>query len=269
MGVAKQPSCVDLVVSMTLWRRRTIYLILLFALNAFSVAPLQAQNQATGGARDLTFKIKVPLEFKGRAVSGSLRQSEIEKLFDLPVRNGAADYGVEMTRPDYTTFKVYTCREWKKSHAQNAYSATTFDMAMEGFLLRTCGLLFELQKARLPAKSFITKVSLANMDLLPADMLNEETDNAESAPANVTVSKVVPRADIEEASDNGITLTYGNFRQSFWEGARADFNGDGIEDILVFTGGRAVGGTLGYSDFFFLTRTRASGPLTIFRHTEP
>lgn len=253
-------------------RLKPAHFILFLALNVLSAASVQVPSQPARG-RDITFKIRVPLEFKGRIVSGSLRQSEIEKLLDLPVRNGVADpnkdYGVEMTRPDYTTFKVYTCHEWKKAHAQNAYSATTFDMAMEGFLLRTCGLLFELQKARLPAKSFITKVSLANLDLLPADMLNEETDNAESAPANVAVSKVVPRADIEEASDNGITLTYGNFRQSFWEGARADFNGDGIEDILVFTGGRAVGGTLGYSDFFFLTRTRASGPLTIFRHTEP
>jgi hypothetical protein len=81
-------------------------LILFFALN-LSAAYLQAQKQPTGGGRDITFKITTPLEFKGRILSGSLRQSEIEKLLDLPVRNGVFDpsagYGVEMTRPDYIT----------------------------------------------------------------------------------------------------------------------------------------------------------------------
>lgn len=258
-------------------RLKLAHLLLFFALTVFA-ASVQAQNRPTGGSRDITFKIKTPLEFKGRIVSGSLRQSEIEKLLDLPVRNGVSDpsegYGVEMTRPDYTTFMVYTCRQWKKAHAENAYSATTFDMAMEGSFIHACGLLFELQKARQPAKSFVAnpKLGLANLDLLPAEILNDYTDEPENERMRLrglTLSKVVPREDIEEADDNGLTLTYGNFRQSFWEGARADFNGDGVEDILVFTGGRAVGGTLGFSDYFFLTRTRPSGPMTMFRNTEP
>jgi hypothetical protein len=95
---------------------------------------VQAQNQRTGGRPDIAFKIKVPLEFKGRAISGSLRQSEIKKLLDLPVRNGVygtsepdEGYGAEMMTPapEYKDFMVYTCNEWKKARADGAYSATT------------------------------------------------------------------------------------------------------------------------------------------------
>ena len=35
---------------------------------------------------------------------------------------------------------------------------------------------------------------------------------------------------------------------------RADFNGDGLEDLMVFSTGRAVGGTAEYADYFILGR---------------
>lgn len=91
--------------------------------------------------------IGVPLKFKGRVVSESLRQSQIPELLDLPVRNGNTDpnseYGVEMTTPNGKKAMVYTCREWKKALGNKWYSATTYDIAMEGFFIQTCGLLFE------------------------------------------------------------------------------------------------------------------------------
>src|SRR5690348_1484944 len=236
-----------------------------------------AQMRPTPQEKEITFKISVPLEFKGRAVSGSLGQSEVSGLLNLPVRNGNTDinegYGVEMTSTDGKKFMVYTCREWKKAQAEQSYSATTYDMAMEGFLIRTCGLLVELEKAKLPRKSFIAnpRVSLANLNLLPAEILGAVTEDEARGVKRLrgkTVSEVVPSKDIERVDSDVITLSYGGVRQSFWEGARADFNGDGIEDILVFTGGRAEGGTMGYADYFALTRMSPSGPLKLIQRTE-
>jgi hypothetical protein len=223
--------------------------------NVLAAGSVLAQVRPRPPEKEITFKISVPLEFKGRVVSRALRQPDIVGLLDLPVRNGDTNlkggYGVEMTRSDGTKFMVYTCREWKKAQAEQAYSATTYDMAMEGFLIRTCGLLFELQKAKLPLKSFIAnpRVSLANLNLLPAEILSAITEDEAQEWGRLrgmTVSEVVASKDIEKADDEGVRLSYGGFRQSFWEGARADFNGDGVEDILVFTAGRAEGGTMGY-----------------------
>ncbi len=235
-----------------------------------------AQTTPAARGQELTFKIAMPLEFKGRVVTGFLRQSDIPQLLDLPVRNGdtslSEGYGVQMTRPNNTEFMVYTCREWRNAQAQGAYSATTYDMAMESSLIDTCGLLFELQKAKLPVKSFIAnpRVTLANLSLLPAEILaSMPVDGAaDRARRNRTIAQVVSPQDVIEAHADGLTVSYGGFRQSFWVGARADFNGDGIEDILIFTGGRAEGGTMGYYAYFILTRTTTSGPLELIQTTD-
>lgn len=84
-----------------------------------------------------------------------------------------------------------------------------------------------------------------------------------------TIAEVVDSKDIEKRRDNLLELSYGGIQQSFWEGARADFNGDGVEDIFVMTGGRAEGGTMGYSDYLILTRTSATDPLKLVKTSEP
>lgn len=223
----------------------------------------------------ITFEISVPLEFKGRTVSGSLRQSQIPELLDLPIRNGNTDpsseYGVEMTTPDDKKVMIYTCAAWKKAHDEKWYAATTYDMAMESSFIHTCVLLFELQKAKLPLKSFISNphVSLADLNLLPAEILTTVPEGNPGTLAGMVVSQLVSPEDIKEKSSNEFRVSYGGFEQVFWEAARADFNGDGIEDILVMTGGRAEEGTMGYSDYLVLTRTSTSGPLKLIQTSEP
>lgn len=257
---------------------KLINLVLLLALTVSAAGSVLAQTQPTGEEKETVFQISDPLRFKGRVVSGSLRKSEIAGLLELPVRNGNSDlnngYGVEMTGPNSERVMVYTCRQWKKALDEKAYSASTFDMAMESSLIRTCGLLFALRDAKLPLKSFVAnpRISLTNLKLLPAEILSANTDDQEKEKEHIrglTVSKAVNPKDISKVSDKVLTLSYGGFHQSFWEGARADFNGDGIEDILVFTAGQAEGGTLGYSDYFILTRTGPSGPLKLIETKKP
>jgi hypothetical protein len=257
---------------------KLINLVLLLALTILALGSVLAQQQPTGEEKETVFQISDPLRFKGRVVSGSLRKSEIPGLLELPVRNGNSDldngYGVEMTGANNEKVMVSTCRQWKRALDEKAYSASTFELAMESSLIRTCGLLFELQNARLPLKSFVSnpRVSLTDLKLLPAEILSANSDDQEKEKEHtrgLTVSKAVALKDIIKVSDKVLTLSYEGFRQSYWEGARADFNGDGIEDIFVFTAGRAEGGTLGYSDYFILTRTGPTGPLKLIETKKP
>jgi len=258
---------------------KLLHLVLLLALNLMAAGSVLAQTRPAGQEKEATFQISEALRFKGRIVAaGALRKSEIAGLLELPVRNGDSEpgkgYGVEMTRDNGERFQVYTCRQWKTALEEKAYSASTFDMAMESSLIHTCGLLFALQNAKPPTRSFIAnpRVSLASLNLLPAEILAADTDDQEKEQKELrglTVSKAVARKDLVRVSARELTLSYGGFRQSFWEGARADFNGDGIEDILVFTGGRAEGGTLGYTDYLILTRTGPSGPLKVIESKKP
>jgi len=244
-------------------------LVILLAINVLVAGSALTQTPRSD-PEEPTFRISTPLEFKGRLVSSSLRKSDIAALLDLPVRNGDSDltegFGVEMTRPSGEKFRVYTCREWKKAQREKAYSATTYDMAMESSLIHTCGLLFRLQKAKVPLKSFMAnpRVTLADVNLLPAKILSINKSDEDAGAARLdglTISQVVPPKDIEEANETALRLSFGGFRQFFQEAARADFDGDGFEEIFVFTGGRAEGGTLGYADNIVLTRTGSSGPL--------
>lgn len=230
---------------------------------------------APAPADDISFQISLPLKFRGKEVSGVLRRSEIGALLDLPVRNGVVSdeeegYGAEMTRTNHAKFRVSTCRQWKKAVTQGAFAATTFDMAMESFLVQTCGLLFELQNAVRARKSFVAKVSLADLDLLPANILvSFDRDGKRKldgmARQGRTVATLLSPSNVREKSADHVALEYGGFQQLFREAERADFNHDGIEDILVLVGGKAVGGTLGYADYTLLTRLRSTGPLTVIK----
>ena len=92
----------------------------------------------------------------------------------------------------------------------------------------TCGVLFELQNANPPRKSFIAnpRVSLADLNLLPAEILSSNGDDEEKGKEQVcglTVSKAVAPEDIEKRSSKVLTLRYGGFRQSFWESRKSRF----------------------------------------------
>ncbi len=222
------------------------------------------------------FQLTTELEFDGRKVSGQIHKFEIEGLLDLRVRNGdsapESRYGVELTREGGRNKLVYTCREWKKATSEEWYAATTYDMAMESSFERTCGLLFALQKAQAPRLSFISqpRVGVGDLDLLPTDVLatmdSEPRKELEArAKRGLTVAKLVERgeAKLERREPNQIILTFAGLTQRFEEIGRADFNGDGIEDIMIFSGGRVVGGTMGYSDHLILTRRQPTGPFEI------
>jgi hypothetical protein len=220
----------------------------------------------------IVFSIAQELEFKGRKLAKSLPHSDIEALLDLPVRNGSQasgdeSYGVEMTREGGERFKVLSCRQWKKARAQKAYAATTFDMAMEGFLISTCGLLFEMQTAKSAHKNYLQdfRVDRAHLDVIPAKVLGSigELEANEEGYQYKTIAQAVPEGVIKVPPQGGISLLFGGFHQRLWEGGRADFNGDGFEDVLVFLGGRADGGTMGFTEYCILTRLKPVGSLRV------
>jgi hypothetical protein len=253
-------------------RMRHVSIVVGFVASSFTLSHSLLAQTPEALQQEPIFQITYPLEFRGRVVSGRLGKSDIPRLLDLPVRNGDSDlkegYGVEMTRPNGERFRASTCHEWENAQREQAYAATTYDMSMESPLIHTCGLLFRLQTAKIPAKSFVAnpKVTLADVRLLPAEMLNavdEDQKRDQQSLRGLAVAQVVPAKDITEVNEKALSLSYGGLRQIFWEAARADFDGKGLEEIFVFAGGRAEGGTMGYAENLILTRTVQSGPLSL------
>ena len=71
---------------------------------------------------------------------------------------------------------------------------------------------------------------------------------------------------VENASQNSLSIGEPNgMGQSLVEAVRADFNGDGIEDILLFEYCYATHGTLGYGGIRILTRKSIDGKFETVR----
>ena len=71
---------------------------------------------------------------------------------------------------------------------------------------------------------------------------------------------------VENACQNSLSIREPNgMGQSLVEVVRADFNGDGIEDILLFEYCYATHGTLGYGGIRILTRKSIDGKFETVR----
>jgi hypothetical protein len=64
---------------------------------------------------------------------------------------------------------------------------------------------------------------------------------------------------VKSVRQNSITVESNYMGQHIVEVARADFNGDGIEDILLFEYAWATGGTLGFGGIRIFTRKSSDG----------
>lgn len=179
-----------------------VKLLALITTAATAAAITAQQRNALHG--DPVFQITDNIEFEGRTLHGPLRKSEIAELLDLRVRNGDLSddgFGAELTTDEGRKVRVVTCRQYQDAIANGWYAATTYDMAMQGWLFRTCECLFALKKAGPVTRSFIAKprVGLLNLGLLPVNLLSSLRDGERPqnldrlAARGVTIAGLVSR----------------------------------------------------------------------------
>jgi len=70
-------------------------------------------------------------------------------------------------------------------------------------------------------------------------------------------------------SQNLLRIESAAMGQQLIEVARADFNGDGIEDILLFEYCYATGGTLGFGGIKIITRLSSDGMFELVSLPKP
>lgn len=193
-------------------------------------------------------------------------KADIGALRDRPIRLGQNDHidGVTLTNDKDQQVYVRTCREYDEAIKAGFYAFSNFDLKMATFFRHQCGLLTALEAATTPQISFITnpRVGIIDLELMPfslfPQMYKETSEDNISATYQSKVSDgsiVVKKLrqnllQISEPEGMGHQLV---------EVARADFNGDGIEDILLFEYCWATHGTLGFGGLRILTRKSADG----------
>ncbi len=191
----------------------------------------------------------------------SISPEEVERFLDRPVLIGgnpvfAADFGddsgVRMT--------VRTCREYRAALAAGFYAKTTYDIKSEAFLKTTNAILTAAALVRVPLISYIRKPhrGVADLDLLPSSVLPcVSPDDAEmiAGMKGLSLGDLLGRGEIKilRLSSSELSLEW-NWGLMLREVCRADFDGDGVEDILCECYCWATEGTLGFGWTSILAR---------------
>lgn len=212
------------------------------------------------------FELLEGMQFANSAEVRFVAKAEIETLRDQPIRLGQNDHidGVTLTNTNHETRLVRTCREYDEALKQGYCAYSNFDIKMSTWFEHQCGLLNSLQAAAAPSVSYVSdpRVGVLDLSLLPFSLFPCIGEVAEEADLNATYQSKVDEGvlvirrirqnllQVEEPEGMG---------QQLIEVARADFNGDGIEDILLFEYCYATHGTLGFGGIRTITRKSNDG----------
>ncbi|MGF7179116.1 HNH endonuclease [Tunturiibacter psychrotolerans] len=224
------------------------------------------------------FTLLQGLQFADKDEVSAVAKTDIENLLDRPIKLGQNKVedinGVSLTKDPSEQIYVRTCREYDAAIKDGFYARTTFDMKMEVFFRHQCGLLSVLRKATTAQKSFIAepRVGIVDLKLLPFTMfpvLGEDTDGVTNSSSTYQQKVDDGSIVITQVSQNLLSVQEagGGMSQQLIEVARADFNGDGIEDILLFEYYRVTDGTFGSGSIVILTRKSEEGLFEVVSNT--
>jgi hypothetical protein len=219
---------------------------------------------------DEIFHLLEGMKFADATEIRAIAKADIEELRDRPIRLGQNDHidGVTLMHENMSQVHVRTCREYNDAIKAGFYAQSTFDMKMATFFEHQCGLLTALEAATTPEISFIAspKVGIIDLELLPFSLFPHFGDRAvkenhfstyQSKVSDGTIAITKLRQNLLQVAEPE------GMGQQLIEVARADFNGDGIEEILVFEYCWATHGTLGYGDVKILTRKSTNSPFEL------
>ena len=220
---------------------------------------------------EVIFELIESMQFANSSEVKSIAKADIESLWDLPICLGKYyKDGLPFTNEDGKQTFVKTCREYEFACEQGYLPESNAVLKMSVSFHQQCDLLKSLQAAKTPQQSFISnpKVGVVDLDLLPLSLfpwIGDEDLKIIELPPNKTYQDKVKDGEfiVKSVSQNSLIIEGDAMGQRLTEVLRADLDGDGIEDILLFEYYYAIGGTLGFGGNRILTRISSDGKFEI------
>ena len=217
--------------------------------------------------KEITFELVKSIKFADGTEVRSVTKADIETLRDLPIdMGGNKTDGVTLRKRGNDKIHVRTCREYDSALEDGYYPSSTYDISMASWFKYPCGLLSLLETAAIPQQSFIPTSSeeVLNLELLPLSLFPVVTDFEQRYGYNIENVTYQDRVEkgllkVTDKGDNRFSCEDDGLRQHLTEVARADFNGDRIEDILLSEAVHATQGTYRTYDLIILTRKSIAG----------
>ncbi len=193
----------------------------------------------------------------------SIAPEDVETYLDRPVIfGGPISFMRSVGDEERDCLRVGTCREYRAAIAAGFYARTTLDIKSEGGLKVANALLTAATTVRLPIVSHMQYPfkGVSDLELLPCSVLpffsathREETL---STMKNLSLADVLRRGEltVRSVASSELSFVWQYAGMILREVCRADFDGDGIEDILCECYCWATEGSLGFGWTALLSR---------------
>lgn len=252
---------------------RTFYIGLgcLFSTLCWTIATWAAPNEP----EDITFELARPIELADGSKVKSITRANIEALRDQSILlwKGIQDEGVELINDKDENIHVHTCREYDDALEKGYFPSSNAAIMDAAWLKYPCGTLRLLNQAVKPKRSFLPPPEeLFDLKLVPLMLFPILSDFEQTYGYDITNETYQDRMDKgllkvvelgERQSRVDVGYTDDGMDQFLTQVVRTDFNGDGIEDVLLYEAAYAVGGSHRAYDLIILTRKSADSKFVI------
>ena len=224
---------------------------------------------------DITFELLKPIEFADGPQKKSFTKAEIQILQDQSILlwKGIQDEGVELINDKEEKIHVHTCKEYDDARERGYFPNTNADIINAAWLKYPCGTLKLLDQAAPPKRSFLPpSEELFDLKLLPLMLFPVLSDYEQTYGYNIENDTYQDRVDkgfmeIEKPkrkpSPFDIAYIDDGMEQRLTQVVRTDFNGDGIEDVLLYEAVYALEGSYRSYDVIILTRKSVDSKFVI------
>ncbi len=238
----------------------------------FGFGPMSNSGSAPGGAQEAASAAPARADDSNTKIclhadigiaeanrSGCYTRREFSAMASSPVRDAEGQpVKVSLAHPtDYErdASVATTCAEYRGLTEAGWYTLASSEMKREAYFQRACGVLSMLERARTPDLSYFADGHMHDSD---AQSL------ATAAPFGVGAEEGIPAAPARVAAggEGAWTLEGGDQKARMQEIAHADFNADGLGDMLVFVALSVEGGTATASEVGLIVKRAADGPCT-------
>ncbi|WP_411816027.1 hypothetical protein [Hyphococcus sp. DH-69] len=183
-------------------------------------------------------------------------RKQIYVLLDRPLVNRDGDaVSVSLTHPSDASIAIEeasTCRQYREYVFDGWFAMTTRDMRREGYFKRACGVLtvlFEAQEASTQHFSNGSPTDEEVASLAPNIRFGEFIDGA------------LDTVSVSQSQRFQWEITMGDQTVYLTELANADFDNDGVEEILAFSAGMVADGTARFYQTGLLEKDRENASL--------
>lgn len=235
---------------------------------AATVCQAQCPQPAAGRSYPIRWSEVAPAAVR-RSTSPTALKAILDHEVDMSKSGGKLTF---LVRGD--EIEIKTCRQYLdlKQKGYHTPSDSSYERAMESWFKYECDPLEYLANARLAQTSCVSDFSFQveplgslPLDLYPALVAEEDEKVGQAKAAGAGWTGVDPDAKVVRVSSDAVTVETREMKVTLAVVGWADFDGDGVEDMLWGIDNSSKRGTFSYGYSAFVTRRTPGGSLEIRR----